>query len=156
MLYSDCAIFDKNSNNTKILANEAYFENLISFYENDLSTLDLLHLEEDFFIKNLKYFLNAYFMLMFYCNLLMKKEFLDFTTQKTLQNTKDIDYINFEKDCSQYTTRPCLIERIFTGYFVYSKKVFDENSLGEMFKNIIIYRDQKKKWKFINYGKKLF
>ena len=46
MLYSDCAIFDRNSNNTKILANEAYFENLISFYENDendLSTLDLLH-----------------------------------------------------------------------------------------------------------------
>ena len=38
MLYSDCAIFDRNSNNTKILANEAYFENLISFYENDLST----------------------------------------------------------------------------------------------------------------------
>ena len=86
----------------------------------------------------------------------MKKEFLDFTIQKTLQNTKDIDYINFEKDCSQYTTRPCLIERIFTGYFVYSKKVFDENSLGEMFKNIIIYRDQKKKWKFMNYGKKAF
>ena len=30
----------------KFLANEAYFENLISFYENhenDLSTLDLLH-----------------------------------------------------------------------------------------------------------------
>ena len=63
MLYSDCAIFDRNSNKTKILANEANFENLISFYENDLSTLDLLHLEEDFFIKNLKYFLNAYFML---------------------------------------------------------------------------------------------
>ena len=38
MLYSDCAIFDRNSNKTKILANEANFANLISFYENDLST----------------------------------------------------------------------------------------------------------------------
>ena len=35
MLYSDCAILDRNSNNTTILANEAYFDNLISFYEND-------------------------------------------------------------------------------------------------------------------------
>ena len=77
-----------------------------------------------------------------------EKEFLPFTTPTpiTFRNTEDINLINFgsKRQIERILfTKPCFIEKTFTGYFGYSEKVFDEHSLGEMFKNIIIFRDQK-------------
>ena len=36
MLFSDCVKFDKNQNNTTILANDTYFDHLSEYYENDV------------------------------------------------------------------------------------------------------------------------
>ena len=90
-----------------------------------------------------------------------EKEFLPFTTPTpiTFRNTEDINLINFgsKRQIERILfTKPCFIEKTFTGYFGYSEKVFDEHSLGEMFKNIIIFRDQKQEMEIYNLWKKSF
>merc|ERR1712001_543796 len=86
---------------------------------------------------------------------------MGFTTPTpiTFRNTEDINLINFgsKKQIERILfTKPCFIEKTFTGYFGYSEKVFDEHSLGEMFKNIIIFRDQKQEMEIYNLWKKSF
>ena len=115
------------------------------------------------FHKEFKIFSEGIFDADVLVQLTHEKEFLDFTTSQTLQDKLDLNYENFEKNYvlkeqkqfeTTLFTEPSLIERTFTGYFGYSDKLFDECGLGEMFKNIIIFRDQKTEMKIYKLWKK--
>ena len=124
------------------------------------------------FHKEFKIFSEGIFDANVLVQLTHEKEFLDFfldneenslVNSRKLQDKLDLNYENFEKNYlrkeqkqfeTTLFTEPCLVEKTFTGYFGYSDKVFDGCGLGEMFKNIIIFRNQKTEMKIYKLWKK--
>ena len=124
------------------------------------------------FHKEFKIFSEGIFDANVLVQLTHEKEFLDFfldneenslVDSRKLQDKLDLNYENFEKNYlrkeqkqfeTTLFTEPCLVEKTFTGYFGYSDKVFDGCGLGEMFKNIIIFRNQKTEMKIYKLWKK--